>query len=545
MLPFVEPQFLGFVGHGARVEHAVVLDQAFEPIGPLAGDPVHHVATVGGAQCAGVGGVELGIGGGGVREAALQILERFATPVVADAVGEGLAVAGAAMEIDADHGVAGSGEQARIPAVAPAVAEAALRPTMDDERNRELAPKSGGCRGLELEAVDLVIAGALEGELFEADRVELGEQRAVDVGQSPDDAARCHAEQIVGGHDAVLGEDRAAIAGRDDVAGVAIAGETGDGARRGIDPPDRAFHRVFGGDQQAAAILAPRERARRTVPLGGQRAGRAGGEITQHDHLAIGFVAGAGHRDVGQCATIGRQRWQRIGPAVGRGEVDRLRGAVGGGHENVEIGRGRLDPPRFAQGEIDRAAVGGNVDLFASAEWLGRGVADEAAGDPGFLPEFSADDREAVEARFDAGLDPRVPVANEQLVIFPARSGRLGREAGRGAGEVGAVPNVGPDQHAAAVGADLEARNVGPEIGHHDRTSTERHAVELITAGDRGEIIDCPVSAEDGAVRALGQTGNEARGGGTGEVEHVQCIGALVRRHIGGRQREDRGAAIG
>ena len=35
MLPFVEPQFLGFVGHGAGVEHAVMLDDALEPVGPL------------------------------------------------------------------------------------------------------------------------------------------------------------------------------------------------------------------------------------------------------------------------------------------------------------------------------------------------------------------------------------------------------------------------------------------------------------------------------------------------------------------------------
>ena len=53
-------------------------------------------------------------------------------------IGEGLAVAGAAVEIDHHHRIALPGVGLRVPAVAPAIAEAALRPAMDQERDRIL-----------------------------------------------------------------------------------------------------------------------------------------------------------------------------------------------------------------------------------------------------------------------------------------------------------------------------------------------------------------------------------------------------------------------
>ena len=71
MLPFVEPQLLGLIGHGAGVEHAVMLDDALEPVGPLALDPVHHIAAIAGAERAGIVGVELRIVGGGEGQALL------------------------------------------------------------------------------------------------------------------------------------------------------------------------------------------------------------------------------------------------------------------------------------------------------------------------------------------------------------------------------------------------------------------------------------------------------------------------------------------
>lgn len=44
-----EPELFGFVEHTQSVEHAVVGHQALEAVG-LSLDPVHHVASVAGAQ---------------------------------------------------------------------------------------------------------------------------------------------------------------------------------------------------------------------------------------------------------------------------------------------------------------------------------------------------------------------------------------------------------------------------------------------------------------------------------------------------------------
>ena len=71
--------------------------------GQLPLDPVHHVAAVGAAERAGVVGLELRIVRGRVGEALLQVLERPAAPILVDRVGEGLAVAGRSVEIDADR----------------------------------------------------------------------------------------------------------------------------------------------------------------------------------------------------------------------------------------------------------------------------------------------------------------------------------------------------------------------------------------------------------------------------------------------------------
>ena len=179
MLPFVEPQFLGLVSHGAGVEHAVVLDDALEPVGPPAFDPVHHVAAVGTAERAGAVPVELRIVADGVGEALLQILERPAAPIFLDRVGEGLAVAGRAMEIDAHRGIARRDKDARVPAIRPAVGEAALRPAVDEEDDRQ---PGGHPRRYQLPAPHRFVIGAGEAELVEQHRVHLREEVAVDGG---------------------------------------------------------------------------------------------------------------------------------------------------------------------------------------------------------------------------------------------------------------------------------------------------------------------------------------------------------------------------
>src|SRR3546814_15821326 len=83
-----------------------MLNHAFEAVGPLAFDPVHHIAAIGGAERAGVADVELRILLPRRGEAEFQVFERLAAPILVDAVGKGLTVAGRAVEIDGDDAIA-------------------------------------------------------------------------------------------------------------------------------------------------------------------------------------------------------------------------------------------------------------------------------------------------------------------------------------------------------------------------------------------------------------------------------------------------------
>ena len=114
------------------------LTRHFHGCVPVAGDPVDHVAAVAGAERAGLVAVEEGVLLLRRGPALLQVFQRAVAPVLADRVGERLAVAGRAVEVDHHHRVALAGIGLRIPAVAPAVAEAALRAAVDQERDRIL-----------------------------------------------------------------------------------------------------------------------------------------------------------------------------------------------------------------------------------------------------------------------------------------------------------------------------------------------------------------------------------------------------------------------
>src|SRR3546814_19496131 len=89
------------------------------------------------------------------REPLWQVLKRPPAPIAANAVGEGLTIAGRAMEIDCDHGIARPCEHRRVPAIGPAVVARALRPAMQLEpylrhaRNVSRAPHTAPHRQTE------------------------------------------------------------------------------------------------------------------------------------------------------------------------------------------------------------------------------------------------------------------------------------------------------------------------------------------------------------------------------------------------------------
>ena len=82
----------------AATRPSIMLDDALEPVGPPPLDPVHHIAAVGAARGAGIGAIELRVARGGEGKALLQVFEWPPAPILVNRVGEGLAVALAAME---------------------------------------------------------------------------------------------------------------------------------------------------------------------------------------------------------------------------------------------------------------------------------------------------------------------------------------------------------------------------------------------------------------------------------------------------------------
>src|SRR5690606_13955621 len=116
---------------------------------------------------AGVGTVEEVVGALGMAPALAQVFQRPVPPVLADRIGEGLAVADRTMEVDHHHRVALACIGLRVPAVAPAIAEAALRSAVDQEGDR-VALALLVVPGLEHIAVHGLVVPALELELLEA-----------------------------------------------------------------------------------------------------------------------------------------------------------------------------------------------------------------------------------------------------------------------------------------------------------------------------------------------------------------------------------------
>ena len=122
-IPAREPQFLGGVVEAAHVEQAVMLDQALETLWPFARDPIDHISAIACSHGAGIAAIDLAILSDGCGQPFLQILKRFAAPILVDRIGESLPVSGASVEIDRDYGISLARQNARVPAAGPAIAK--------------------------------------------------------------------------------------------------------------------------------------------------------------------------------------------------------------------------------------------------------------------------------------------------------------------------------------------------------------------------------------------------------------------------------------
>ena len=148
--------------------------------------PVDHVAAVAGAGGDDAVAVHPGVLVQGGGQALVQILEGTVAPVAADGVGELLAVAGRAVEVDGHGGEAGADVGLGIPAVVEVVAEAALGAAVHQEGHGPLLPGGGlgfgPVVGLDHVGVDRLVVPAGEGELLGLAHQAGGQLVAVEVG---------------------------------------------------------------------------------------------------------------------------------------------------------------------------------------------------------------------------------------------------------------------------------------------------------------------------------------------------------------------------
>ena len=139
IIPLVEPQFFGFISHRTKVENTRMIDEAFETVGPVARNPVHHITAIGSTKRAGVCGIQLRVDFANGVHALLQIFKRPSAPVFVDAVGEFLTIARRPVKIDGDNGIALRCHDRRVPPVGPAVVKRSLWSAMHKQQHRQLA----------------------------------------------------------------------------------------------------------------------------------------------------------------------------------------------------------------------------------------------------------------------------------------------------------------------------------------------------------------------------------------------------------------------
>ncbi len=496
VLPLAEPQFLGGVAHGAVVEHAVVVDQALPRLVPVAGHPVHHVAAVAGAQRAGLVAVEEFVLLLRRSPALLQVFQRAVAPVLADRIGERLAVAGGTVKVDHHHRVALAGVGLRIPAVAPAVAEAALRPAVDQERDRiglaglvVVRLDHVAVHGLAVPALELELRVVAEGhvrQLFAGAGGDRARMLAIGVGD----------EHLVAALEAVEGVGQGA-AGEHRCTDVAVGDHGRDLAAGDIHREQRMLADVVGGGVDGAAVGREHDLAGRTIPLRRDLAGLAAGHVHRHQPEAVGFEAGAFHRAVVQGLAVGGEHRAGVPGAVGRGQVDRRGLARRIQTVQVEVGGPRLLAPGHAHAGDQRLPVRRPGVVLAAAERLGRNVARQGHADRRGAEHrlgLGVAGQRRHEQAVAAAVVPGVPMAHEQLVEHHAAGlGVLLRvQALLRAAQIRAavLEHAGAEGDAVALRRDVVAVHVQREIGELARRAAgQRQRVQLLAAGLGAEEV--------------------------------------------------------
>ena len=374
---FLEPQLLGGVIHHARIEHAVVVDEALPRLVPYAGHPVDHVAAIARAQRASIVAVE-------IRElfqrrgpAFLQIFQRPVTPVLRDRVGEGLAVADRAVEVDRDHRETGARIGLRVPAVMEFVGPRALRTAMDQECDR-IFPAGLGPNRRHHVTVHGVAVPALEGEPRRPGKLDVGKTRCIEMRDLREIPA-LHSQRVqIGRMREILARGNDPAAGHIEAQHAAVTQQFRRLAARDIDRVQRDVAVVRDGGVQRLAVRGKLQRPGRTIPVRIDFTRGAGREIQCHDPETVGFETRHLHCEVIQRLAVVRGQREGVPRLVRGGQVFRRGGSVGRDRIHVEVGGPRLGLARDAHVEIHRPAVGRPRVIGVVAIGLRRHVAIDA-----------------------------------------------------------------------------------------------------------------------------------------------------------------------
>ncbi len=314
------------------------VDEALEAVGPLAGDPVHHVAAVGSAQRAHAIAVQPRILFERRRESELQILERFAAPVAADRIGERLAVAGGAVEIDHHHGIAGAGESLCVPSPMPDVSQLPCGPpcTTNATGYFPLRLKSEGFHDV---AEHILVVPAAEVELLVRAEFTVGERGLIEVSEVAGFAAgESHGVQVGGIREI-------AQACRRPGWGPTLKASTSPSPVMAEVRPvgasmahKRTLSQVVGRWRTAALPSGAQAKLRDgAIPVLGERPLTPDGKIQQHQMKAVGLESGSVRGEIGELRAVGREGGLPVPGGIVGGQVLRL-AARGGNFVDVEIG---------------------------------------------------------------------------------------------------------------------------------------------------------------------------------------------------------------
>ena len=346
-----------------------MVDQAAESVGPVAGDPIDHVATIRSSESGNAVAIHPGIAGKRSRQALLQIHQRLAAPIVGDGISERLAVANRAVEIDHHHRVAGTGVGLGVPAIVEVVAEGPLRTAVDQEGDRVALSRIEVDR-LEDIRVHRLVVPTVERELLGLAHLCHGHLGVIEVS---------NAKAIAAVHlDAVELHRRAQMVEAIDQPAVTLGYRphrtlfdhrpyptAGD-----VNGKERALPQIGRHSVDRGAIRRPHDIAGRAIPLFGQYSSVAARPGSQHDTLTIGLEAGTRHGQIGQGLAVRREDRRRVPGLIRFRQAARRFRTVGRAQIEIEIRRPRLFPSGIASSEHDTPTVRGEGVFLRAAERL-------------------------------------------------------------------------------------------------------------------------------------------------------------------------------